>query len=195
VVNSFVALARFNTNGTPDTNFGNNGTVLSEVGSYSDYVLALALQPNGKILVTGASENGNYGWFIQRYNSDGSLDSTYGNNGVRFVSFGSGTNEYANAIALDSSGRAVVAGDAGGLFGVARLLQDASLVSLKISLTPTNTALISWPYPSAGWNLQENSNLQTANWVTPAETVNNDGTNNFIVVNPRGNLFFRLAQP
>jgi uncharacterized delta-60 repeat protein len=196
VVNSFVALTRFNTNGTTDTNFGNGGTVLTEVGSFSDYALSLALQPNGKILVAGASENGNYQWFVQRYNSDGSLDSTYGDKGVRFVNFGSGTNEYAYAIALDSSGRAVVVGDAGGVFGVVRLLPDASPVSLKISLTSTNKALISWPYPSDGWSLQQNSNLQTANWVTPPETVSNDGTNNFIIVNPpSGNLFFRLAQP
>jgi uncharacterized delta-60 repeat protein len=195
LANSFVALARFNTNGIPDATFGNGGTVLTEVGSFSDYALSLALQPNGKILVAGASANGNYGWFVQRYNPDGSVDSTYGDNGVRFVNFGSGTNEFANAIALDSSGRAVVAGDAGGVFGVVRLLQDASPVSLKISLTPAH-ALISWPYPSAGWNLQQNSNLQTGNWVTPPETISNDGTNNFIVVNPpSGNLFFRLAQP
>jgi uncharacterized delta-60 repeat protein len=196
VVNSFVALTRFNTNGAPDTTFGNNGTVLTEVGAFSDYALALALQPNGKILVSGASVNGNYQWFVQRYNSDGSSDSTYGDNGVRFVNFGSGTNEYAYAIALDPFGRAVVAGDAGGVFGVARLLQDASPVSLKISLTAPNVARISWPYPSVGWNLQQNSSIQTANWVTPPETIANDGTNNFIIVNtPSGNRFFRLTQP
>ena len=196
LVNSFVALTRFNTNGTTDTTFGNGGMVVTEVGSFSDYALSLVLQPNGKILIAGASDSGNYQWFVQRYNSDGSVDSTYGDNGVRFVNFGSGTNEYAYAIALDSSGRAVVAGDAGGVFGVVRLLQDASPVSLKISLTPAKAALISWPYPSIGWNLQQNSSLQTANWVTPPETINNDGTNNFIIVNPPlGNLFFRLAQP
>jgi len=196
LANSFVGLARFNTNGTPDTTFGNNGTALFEVGSFSDYALSLALQSNGKILVAGASANGNYQWFIQRYNADGSLDSTYGDKGVRIVNFGSGTNEFANALAVDSSGRAVVAGDAGGVFGVARLLQDASPVSLRISLTPAHTALISWPYPSAGWSLQQNSDLHTANWVTPPETISNNGTNNFITVDPpSGNLFFRLVQP
>lgn len=195
-VTSFVALARFNTNGTPDTNFGSGGTVLAEVGNYSDYALSLTLQPNGKILVAGASDNGIYQWFVQRYNPDGSLDSTYGDNGVRFVNFGSGTNEFAYALALDSSGRAVVAGDAGGLFGVARLLPDAVPISLRISLTHTNTALVFWPYPSVGWNLQQNSNLHSANWVTPPETTSNDGTNNFIIINPpSGNMFFRLAEP
>ena len=195
-VNSFVALIRLNTNGTLDTTFGNNGSVVTEVGAYCDVAVALALQLDGKILLAGGSQSGNYQWFVQRYNSDGSPDPTYGDNSVRFVNFGSGTNEIAYALALDASGRAVVAGDAGGLFGVARLLQNGSSpVSLRISLTATNTALISWPYPSTGWNLRQNSNLATANWVTPPEMINNDGTNNFIVVSPRsGNLFFRLAQ-
>ena len=192
-INGFVTLARFNTNGAPDPTFGNNGTVLSEVGAYSDFALAIALETDGKILVTGGSQNGKYQWFVQRYNSDGSPDSTYGGNSVRFIDFNSGTNEYAYALALDSSGRAVVAGDAGGLIGVARLLPDASPIALNISLTRTNTVLISWPFPSAGWNLQQNSSLATTNWVTPPETITNDGTNNFIVVNPPvGNLFFRL---
>lgn len=196
VVNALVALTRLNTNGTPDTTFGNNGTVLTEVGAFSDYALAVALQPDGKILVAGASAKGNYEWFIQRYQPNGTIDPTYGANGVRFVDFGSGTNEFANAMALDSSGRAVVAGDAGGVFGVARLLPEAAPVSLKISLTSTNTALVSWPYPSAGWNLQQTGNLQTANWVTPPGTIGNDGTNNFMTITlPAGNLFFRLAQP
>jgi len=156
----------------------------------------MALQPDGKIVVAGASENANYEWFVQRYNTNGSLDSTYGDNGVRIVNFGSGTNEFAYAVAIDSSRRAVVAGDAGGVFGVARLLQDASALSLKISLTATNTVLVAWPYPSAGWNLQQDGDVRTANWITPPETIHNDGTNNFIIVSPAsGNLFFRLALP
>ncbi len=195
----FVALVRFNTNGTPDTTFGSDGTVVTEVGAYRDEALSVALQSNGRILVAGASaasDTTENQWFVQRYNPDGSLDSTYGDDGARIINFNSGTNELAYAVAVDSSGRAVVVGDAGGLFGVARLLPDAvPVVSLQISLAATNAALISWPYPSAGWNLQQNSDLTTTNWVTPPETINNDGTNNFIVVSPlTGNLFFRLEQ-
>jgi uncharacterized delta-60 repeat protein len=192
---SFVALVRFNTNGTPDTTFGNNGGVATEIGTYSDEGLAVALQSNGKILVAGASENIHNQWFVQRFNTDGTPDSAYGDNSVQFINFDSGTDELAYGMAVDSSGRAVVAGDAGGLFGVARILQDESPVSLTISLTATNTAVVSWPYPSAGWNLQQNSGFANSNWVTPAETINNDGTNNFIIVNPQSShLFFRLEQ-
>ena len=63
----------------------------------------------------------------------------------------------------------------------------------RISLTTSNRAVIAWPYPSTGWNLQQNSDLSGANWVTPPETVGNDGTNSFILVNTSsGNRFFRL---
>jgi hypothetical protein len=66
---------------------------------------------------------------------------------------------------------------------------------LSIALTHTNTVLVSWPSPSTGWNLQQNNDLSTANWVTPAETVNNNGTINYIIVNPpAGNRFYRLVQ-
>jgi len=42
-------------------------------------------------------------------------------------------------------------------------------------------------------NLQQNTNLSTANWATPAETINNNGMINFIIVSPStGNRFYRL---
>ena len=65
--------------------------------------------------------------------------------------------------------------------------------SPRISLTPSNTIVISWLYPSTGWSLQQNSDLATSNWVTPTNTVANNGTNNFIITSRTFNkLFFRL---
>jgi hypothetical protein len=67
---------------------------------------------------------------------------------------------------------------------------------LTIFLTATNTAVVSWPSPSSGWNPQENSVLSSSNWVTPPETINDNGTNKFIIVNPpTGNRFYRLHKP
>jgi hypothetical protein len=67
---------------------------------------------------------------------------------------------------------------------------------LKIFLTTTNTAVILWPSPSSGWNLQQNSKLSTTNWVGPSEIANDDGTNKFIIVNPpAGNRYYRLSKP
>jgi len=67
---------------------------------------------------------------------------------------------------------------------------------LKIFLTATNTAVVSWPSPSSGWNLQQSLDLGATNWVTPPETINDNGTNRFIIVNPPvGNRFYRLRNP
>ena len=75
-------------------------------------------------------------------------------------------------------------------------VQTPGAPTLTITLTTTNTAVVSWPYPSTGWDLQENSDLGTTNWIAPPETVNNDGTNNFIMVYPpAGNEFYRLFKP
>jgi hypothetical protein len=75
-------------------------------------------------------------------------------------------------------------------------LQTPGAPQLNIVLTPTNTAMVSWPSPSTGYALQQNTNLNGTNWVTPSETVNDNGVIKFIIVNPpTGNRFYRLLHP
>jgi hypothetical protein len=63
-------------------------------------------------------------------------------------------------------------------------------------LTTTNTAQVSWPSPSTGYSLLVNANLATTNWVTPSETVTDNGTIKFIIVSPpNGSRFYRLFKP
>ncbi len=67
---------------------------------------------------------------------------------------------------------------------------------LTIYLTSGNRAVVSWPSPSTGFSLQQNANLNPANWVTPSEAVTDNGTNKFIIVNPPiGHRFYRLSKP
>lgn len=67
---------------------------------------------------------------------------------------------------------------------------------LNALLTTTNTVLVYWQSPSTGFNLQQNTDLKTANWTTPAEPVNDNGTIKFVLINnPTGSRFFRLAKP
>jgi hypothetical protein len=67
---------------------------------------------------------------------------------------------------------------------------------LTILLTPTNTAVVSWPSSATGWHLKQNTNLNGGLWTTPSETVNDNGTTKFIVVNPpAGNRWYRLTTP
>ena len=99
--------------------------------------------------------------------------------------------------ALNDSGEiAFVAGLANGDTVVARASPWSTVPpALIIRLTTTNTAVVSWPSPSWGWNLYQNTNLTTTNWVAPSESLGDDGTNKYIVVNaPVDSRFFRLQQ-
>ena len=67
---------------------------------------------------------------------------------------------------------------------------------LSIKLTPTNTAMVYWSSPSTGFNLQVSTNVASSNWTTPPETVTDNGTFKFIIVNPpTANRFYRLKNP
>ena len=67
---------------------------------------------------------------------------------------------------------------------------------LSIKLTTTNTSMVYWLSPSTGFNLEVNTNLATANWVTPSQSVTDNGTIKYIIVNPpAGNRFYRLKSP
>ena len=84
----------------------------------------------------------------------------------------------------------------GGFWEIVTAIQTPGAPLLTIRLTQTNTAVIFWPSPSTGLELQQNGNLNTSNWTTPSEPVSDNGTNRFIIVNPpSGNRFYRLVKP
>jgi uncharacterized delta-60 repeat protein len=81
------ALARFNANGSLDVSFGDEGRVITNMSNFGDSALALAIQPDGKILAVGEVNDVYYASItpycaMVRYNTDGSLDSTFGSAGI-----------------------------------------------------------------------------------------------------------------
>ncbi|MCP5010596.1 MAG: hypothetical protein GY942_11495, partial [Aestuariibacter sp.] len=71
--NDDVVLTRHNTDGTLDTSFDTDGIVSTNVTD-SDYGYSVAIQSDGKILVSGLGQtSGNGDFLLLRYNSDGSL--------------------------------------------------------------------------------------------------------------------------
>jgi hypothetical protein len=80
-----------------------------------------------------------------------------------------------------------------GGFWALSALQSEGAPSLSIVLTRTNTAMVYWPSPSTGFNLQVNTNLSSTNWVAPIQSVTDNGTIKYIIVNPpTGHQFYRL---
>ena len=68
--------------------------------------------------------------------------------------------------------------------------------SLAISLTESSTVVVSWPSPSDGYVLQQNSDLATTNWLDFSGTVNDNGTTKSASITPlTDSQFFRLRHP
>jgi hypothetical protein len=84
----------------------------------------------------------------------------------------------------------------GGFWALVSAIQTPGAPLLTVRLTATNTVIVSWPSPSTGFSLQQASSVTQLVWTTPPETVTDNGTKKFIIVNPPvGNRFYRLIKP
>lgn len=123
-----LALARYNTDGTPDTSFGGDGKVTTEVAiGQDDFATAVALQTDGKIVVAGYSgaAGANRDFIVLRYNSDGSLDTSFDSDGKVLTDMGTDY-DYAQTVAIQTDGKIVLGGDVMG-FSLARYNGNGSL--------------------------------------------------------------------
>jgi uncharacterized delta-60 repeat protein len=104
-------LIRYNNDGSLDNGFGINGMVITPV-SFLSTATALAIQPDGKILVGGTYHTGDlvniYHIAVARYHPDGSIDSTFGTNGLAMPE--PGYSEELNDMELQPDGKIVVGG-------------------------------------------------------------------------------------
>ena len=105
-----IAVARVSKAGVLDSTFGVNGKVLTNLGpSYHD-TRGVAVQSDGKILVAGTFGDWNTAQgFILRYNTDGTLDTSFNGSGILLTSI-NGKPCFFNCIALQSDGKILVAG-------------------------------------------------------------------------------------
>ena len=114
-------VARYNSNGSPDTSFGTNGivdTTIPEPGTpyQSSEATALAILPNGDILAAGIADVGGFPdntyFALVQYKPDGSLDPSFGDDGITKTTF-SGYDTLA-AIASQPDGKIVASGNSWG---------------------------------------------------------------------------------
>lgn len=114
--------------GDLDPSFGSGGKQRTDFTGADDQANALAVQPDGKIVAAGESDPHDAGvsaFALARYNPDGSLDSTFSDDGRQTTSLGDGAR--ISDIASQVDGRIVAVGEAAGAFALARYNPDGSL--------------------------------------------------------------------
>src|SRR6266487_6929602 len=116
--------------GELDPSFGSGGLVTTDFGGRGDFGLAVAVQSDGKIVAAGNSSTVggpfSVNFALARYNTDGSLDPTFGSGGTILTSFG-GTVSAAADVVVQPDGKIVAVGIAGSDFGVARYTASGTL--------------------------------------------------------------------
>ncbi len=129
--NDDFAFARYNPDGTRDDTFGGFGLGSLAIGNGDDVAKAVALQPDGKIVVVGSARNGTVNqvdFAVVRLNTNGSPDASFNGNGKVLTNFTAA--ESANAVALQPDGKIIAAGttsSGNGDFLLARYNPNGSL--------------------------------------------------------------------
>lgn len=133
------ALMRLNSNGSLDTSFGLSlGRTSLNFSGQDDVAYDVLIQPGGKIIAAGSARVSNplfltnTRFALARFNSNGSLDTSFGSGGKVTTSFGNLSNDVIQSIALQSNGRIVAAGYQGELsnqnnFALARYNTNGTL--------------------------------------------------------------------
>ena len=131
-------LIRYNTNGTLDSSFGTNGIVATNLSKYGDYFKDVEIQADGKIVAAGTAQddafNGKQPYIaVARYNTDGSLDESFGIGGKAVINYEDSYTK-GTSLVVQPNGKIVVSGKTfilGTYYDicVSRLLPDGTLDS------------------------------------------------------------------
>ncbi len=133
--NKVFGLVRYSADGTLDNTFGSSGKVITQF--IGDAVpSSLVVQPDGKIIAGGSSYTPTSfaDFALARYNTNGSIDNTFGTGGKLYTEMGSGTN-IITSLALQADGKIV----AGGIFNVGTT-SDFGLARYDTQAGPDTTA-------------------------------------------------------
>lgn len=143
------AVARYTAAGALDPSFGAGGKVTTDINTTDDTATAMQVQPDGKIVVAGTTNNASSAldFALLRYTTTGALDPSFGTSGKVITAVGAGSsNDRANAMQLQPDGKIMVAGSAnnatgGQGFALVRYTSDGALDNSTISFSKVITAV------------------------------------------------------
>jgi uncharacterized delta-60 repeat protein len=105
-----VAIVQLDEDGNLDNSFGNNGIVKTNIIDGENYCKGFTIQPDGKIVVAGEYvDYRTYNIFAVRYLEDGTVDDSFGNNGIAIFDI-YGQDDQASGVVLQQDGKIVISG-------------------------------------------------------------------------------------
>lgn len=98
--------------GTLDANFGTQGKIITSINSGADKAYGVALQSDGKIVVAGMTTSATTGkdFACVRYNTDGTLDTSFASAGIFTNDVQIGSDDVAYSLAIQADGKIILAG-------------------------------------------------------------------------------------
>jgi uncharacterized delta-60 repeat protein len=125
-INPNFSLTRYTSTGILDGTFGTSGKVISSIGAGKSYPSSVVIDASDRIVVAGTANNGIKGDFglprgtvidglnsdfaLARYTNKGALDPSFGTGGIVISPIGTG-NDAGRSVAIDASGKIIVAGN------------------------------------------------------------------------------------
>jgi uncharacterized delta-60 repeat protein len=104
-------VTRYLAGGALDPSFGDGGAAITDFGGSKDWAYALALQPDGRIVVAGVSDrSGSQDFALARYDTTGRLDPSFGNGGLVLTPVRPLTTDIVHGLAIQPDGKIVAAG-------------------------------------------------------------------------------------
>lgn len=115
--NTDFAIVRYNADGTLDSSFGNGGKVITPISNDNDFANRVEIPADGRIVVIGSATSAtNLVFAAVRYNTNGTLKTSFGTNGIVLTPIGNSDSQ-ATDIKLQTDGKIVVAGQTSGIGG------------------------------------------------------------------------------
>ncbi len=202
IIHSGISILLAQQDGTLDATFNNGGIVTTPMGTANAQCTAMAIQADGKILLTGSAHNGNNNDFgIVRYLEDGTLDTDFNLTGKLQIDF-NGEEDFPNGLAVRPSDKKIIVGGytfngVGFDFAITQYLEDGTpdpffgnngKVTSPLGTTAFCKALTlqdDGRIVAAGYSFQSNNEFVIIRYHedgTPDESFNDDG----IVITPVG---------